>query len=206
MGFANVGKVWSPEEFRAYLETIEAPSWARAITLHHTGSPTLEDRPNGFLPSHLENMRHYYEEVEVHNAAGTLVKGKWSEGPHLFIDDDQCWGMTDLLTTGVHAGSFNSMAIGIEVLGNYNVENPISGRGRLCWNVAFEVSRALLDWMGLPVDSTTVLFHRDEPNAGKLCPGEKVNKGWVIEEIIKTAAGRYLPPMPPAMRSSAQPF
>ena len=48
MGFTNVGEVWTPDEFRDYLGTIDPPAWARAITLHHTGSPDLAARPDGF--------------------------------------------------------------------------------------------------------------------------------------------------------------
>ena len=97
MGFENVGKVWTPEEFREYLGTIDPPAWCRAITLHHTGIPTLDHRPDGFKPNHLENMRHYYAEEEVYSASGRLLKGKWSEGPHLFIDDADVTGWIDVL-------------------------------------------------------------------------------------------------------------
>jgi hypothetical protein len=195
MGFSNVGEVWTPDEFRDYLETIDPPAWARAITLHHTGSPDLAARPDGFSPQLVENMRHYYAETR-----------EWSSGPHLFIDDDQCWGMTALDEIGVHAGSFNSYAVGIEVLGYYDEgkDDPFNGRGGNCWDTAFQISAALLDWMGLAVDSSTVLFHRDEPNAGKTCPGTRVLKTWAIEKIIMVNAGRFLPPTPPMRRGGIQ--
>ncbi|MCA9712320.1 MAG: N-acetylmuramoyl-L-alanine amidase [Myxococcales bacterium] len=206
MGFTNVGEVWTPDEFRDYLGTIDPPAWARAITLHHTGSPDLAARPDGFSAQLVENMRHYYADTEVYNSAGTLVKGKWSAGPHLFIDDDQCWGMTALDEKGVHAGSFNAYAIGMEVLGYYDEgkDDPFAGRGGNCWDTAFKISAALLEWMGLAVDSSTVLFHRDEPNAGKTCPGTRVLKTWAIEKIIMVNAGKHLPPAPPMRRGGYQ--
>jgi hypothetical protein len=172
MGFENVGRVWSPSEFRQYLGTIQRPVWCRAITLHHTGVPSLAQRPRGFLPNHMTATQHYYQRTNG-----------WSAGPHLFIDDDQCWGMTDFRQTGVHARSFNRMAIGIEVLGNYNEESPNTGRGINCWNTAASASRALLDWLGLEANLQTVLFHRDDPRTTKTCPGSLVQKNWVIDLI-----------------------
>ena len=171
MGYENVGQVWSPAQLKTYLGTIQKPVWCRAITFHHTGVPSLEQRPRGFLPNHLTNLKSYYQGL------------KWSAGPHLFIDEDQCWGMCDFRRTGVHAKSFNRSAIGIEVLGNYDVEAPNTGRGQQCWQTATAAGRVLLDWLGLEASQITVKFHRDDPKTTKTCPGRKVDKNWVIDQI-----------------------
>ena len=118
MGYENVGKVWTPQSLKDYLATITKPSWCKAVTLHHTAAPSLAQRPNGLLAQHLNNLMHFYK----------IQKG-WSAGPHLFADEDQLWGMSDLRKPGVHAVSFNSMSIGIEVLGDYDTEYPKSGSG-----------------------------------------------------------------------------
>lgn len=172
MGFSNEGKVWTVSEFETYLGTVTKPSWADSICLHHTGVPSLTQRPSGLTGQHIKNIRHYYE----------TTKG-WSSAPHLFIDDDQCFGMCPLTEVGVHAKSFNSRSIGIEVLGNYNEEAPNNGRGLACWTIAFGVSRALLKWLDLKADATTVFFHRDDPKTSKECPGSKVEKSWVLENL-----------------------
>lgn len=65
-----------------YLATIKPPTWATSITLHHCGAPSLAQRSNGFSAQHLANLRHFYE-----------VNKGWSSAPHLFVDDDQLWGM-----------------------------------------------------------------------------------------------------------------
>lgn len=177
MGYENVGRVWTTPELRTYLETIEPPVWCTAITFHHTGIPSLQMRPQGLLEHHMRNTQHYYQ-----NELG------WSAGPHLFIDDDQCWGMCDFRRTGVHARSFNANAIGIEVLGNYNEEAPNSGRGLACWHTAFAAGRHLLRWLGLEANATTVRFHRDDPRTTKTCPGSKVEKSWVLENLQPPSA------------------
>jgi hypothetical protein len=169
MGFENVGLVWTPQSLKDYLGTIAKPGWCDAITLHHTASPSLAQRPNGLILQHLKNLRDFYRDE----------KG-WSAGPHLFVDEDQAWGMCDFRKKGVHAVSFNKRAIGIEVLGDYDSENPKSGRGLLCWETAAATTKVLLEWLGLPADKNTVLFHRDDPETSKSCPGTKVKKDWIL--------------------------
>ncbi|MFZ5450457.1 MAG: peptidoglycan recognition family protein [Thermodesulfobacteriota bacterium] len=176
MGFENVGRVWTKDSFTQYLSTIDQPEWCVAITLHHTGIPSLADRPNGFTVTHIENIRDYY------------IKIGWSAGPHLFIDEDQIFGMCDLRKKGIHAKSFNKMAIGIEVLGNYESEDPKNGRGLECWQTAAAAARSLLNWLDLEADEETILFHRDDPKTDKTCPGTKVTKDWVLELIAAPTA------------------
>ncbi|RYD74649.1 MAG: N-acetylmuramoyl-L-alanine amidase [Verrucomicrobiaceae bacterium] len=178
MGFENVGRVWTPQSLREHLTTLgPAPSWIKAICLHHTGAPSLAQRPRGLTAQHIENIASFYRRE----------KG-WSTAPHLFIDDDQIFGMCDLRRKGIHAASFNSKAIGIEVLGDYDVENPLSGRGLTCWTLAAQTTRVLLEWLKLEATEQTVLFHRDDPKTSKSCPGRKVTKEWVLRLIREASA------------------
>ena len=180
MGFENVGKFWTPSELEGYLATIQKPVWCKAITFHHTAVPSLEQRPKGWSEQHMKNLQSYYESEDPKNK-----KVAWSSGPHLFIDDDQAWGMCDFRQYGVHAVSFNGNALGIEVLGNYDVESPHEGRGLACWQTAAATGKVLLEWLGLPADQLHVWFHRDDPKTGKSCPGNKIDKFWVLELIQK---------------------
>lgn len=170
MSYANVGKVWTTESFDEYLNKIAAPLWANKICLHHTAAPSLAQRPKGLTIQHIINIRDYYK-----NNLG------WNRGPHLFIDEDQIFGMTPLAVKGIHAASFNSNAIGIEVLGDYDSENPLSGRGNECWETAAKTVNALAKWLDIPINTTTLLFHRDDPKTSKTCPGTKVKKDWFIK-------------------------
>ena len=91
MSFANVGKVWTVDSFREYLKGIKRPVYAKSITLHHTGAPSLGQRPRGFLIQHIHNIQSFYKSLG------------WNRGPHLFIDEDQFFGMTPLTVSGIHA-------------------------------------------------------------------------------------------------------
>ncbi len=176
MSYLNTGKVWSPAEFPKYLANQRKPEWARGVCLHHCSAPSLAQRPDGFKAQHLENLRGFYRDT----------KG-WSAGPHAFTDEDQIWGLTPFQEKGTHAVSFNRSHLGIEVLGDYDSENPLQGRGLACWQTTFAATKALLDWLGLPVNEQTVKFHRDDPKTSKTCPGTKVTKKWVLEQLLAVA-------------------
>ena len=171
MSYANVGKVWTAESFREYLTGIKKPVYAKSITLHHTGAPSLSQRKNGFIIQHIHNIRSFYESLG------------WNRGPHLFIDEDQIFGMTPLTVSGIHAVSFNKNSIGIEILGEYDTEDPTSGRGLECMKNAAAVVKILGEWLDIPLNENTVKFHRDDPKTKKSCPGKKVQKDWFLSLV-----------------------
>ncbi len=174
MSFSNVGKTWP-----AYIALARKPAWVRGVTLHHTGAPSLTQRPNGLTAQHIENISNYYKD-----------KG-WRSGPHFFVDDFNVWGMTPPSVKGTHARSFNGTHIGIEVLGDYDSEPYKSGRGLTAWkNCKRLVDAILLEW-GLGWDN--VNCHRDDPLTTKTCPG-KPTVAWL--RGLKLGAEPTTPPLP----------
>jgi hypothetical protein len=91
--------------------------------------------------------------------------------------------MCDFRSKGIHAVSFNSRSLGIEVLGDYDIEDPDSGRGKACWTNTAETVRVLLNWLGLKKNKSTILFHRDDPKTTKSCPGKRIDKQWFLDLI-----------------------
>lgn len=166
MSYALTGQNWTPRDFAAYLAGLKRPAWVRGITLHHTAAPSLAQRPRGLTEQHMRNLADYYR-----NDLG------WKAGPHLFIDELLIHGLTPLDERGTHARSFNATHLGIEVLGDYDAESPLTGRGLQCWTTAAGAVRALLNWLGLP--NWAVNFHRDDPRTTKTCPGKLVTMEWV---------------------------
>jgi hypothetical protein len=171
MSFANCGKVWSPETLAEYLKTVQKPTWCNAICLHHTAAPSLTQRPNGFLIQHIRNIESFYKE-----------KG-WKSGPHFFTDENEIFGMTPPDIKGIHAVSFNSRAIGIEVLGDYDTEFNDRGRGLECWKTTAKAVKILAEWLNIPINAGTILFHNEDPKTSKTCPGVKVKKQWILDLI-----------------------
>jgi hypothetical protein len=173
MGFSLCGLSWDAEEFRDYASSINL-DWASSVTIHHTSYPDLKMRPNGWKIKHLENLRHYYQSVLG-----------WSAGPHLFTDSKKCFGLSSLQERGVHAVSYNKDSIGIEMLGNYDDEDPKSGRGLDVINLTAKTVAILLEKMDTRATTETIKFHRDDPNTFKTCPGNLLEKKWFVDLVKK---------------------
>jgi hypothetical protein len=186
MGFELVGESWTAEEFAEYLSECAIDlDWAEGVCMHHTASPNLAQRPNGFTAQHIRNIADYYQ-----NHLG------WGAGPHLFVDDHCIWGMSSLQRPGVHARSYNAAHIGIEVLGNYDTESPFEGRGAQAWRNAALAVNALDARMNYQAE---VVFHRDDPRTNKSCPGNNIpNVSWFVELCESLNDGQWS--TAPAMR------
>ena len=189
MGYQLVGRVWTPEGFAIYLDSLGSLDWATSVTIHHTGAPNLKQRPKGWTLQHMVNLRSFYRD-----------QLGWSRGPHLFTDEDQIFGMSSLKSRGVHAKSFNRTSFGIEALGEYDSEDPKSGRGLEVMKTTAIAARLLLAKIGKTPNTRTIKFHRDDPKTSKTCPGKKVDKAWFID----LAKGATTEPPKPKKREIPQ--
>ncbi len=166
-----VGTSFSPQDFDAYCRSLAWSNWRpRFIALHNTAVPSLAQRPAGLTREHILNLERYYRDE----------KG-WSAGPHLFVDDKQIWVFTPLTTSGVHSPSWNSTALGIEMLGDYEREAFNSGRGQKVRQNAVAAMASLSAVLGL--DATSMRLHREDPATTHACPGKNVKKLEVIQEV-----------------------
>lgn len=175
-----IGRALSPAEFRDYLGTFEFADWRPScVVVHHTAAPCLATRPKGILQEHIANLKAFYED-----------KG-WGSGPHLFVDEDQIWLFSPLTRRGTHAVAFNRTGVGIEMLGDYDTEDPWSGRGLQVLTTAATAAVFLLRKMGAArFGDGEVKFHRDDPNTSKTCPGDKISKHQFIA-LMGECAARY---------------
>jgi hypothetical protein len=168
-----VAQNFTPDEFRQYVTGLTFDEWVPTfITLHHTAEPSLADRPNGFNERSMRALESFYRDEQG-----------WSAGPHLFVDDQSAgiWVFTPLTTPGVHAKSFNSHSLGLEMLGNYDAEDFDSGRGLAVQQNAVAAIAILSKALG--IDPETMMCHRDEPSTVKTCPGGNVDKGTFIQAV-----------------------
>lgn len=158
------GRAYSPDDFKTYVNGTVWINWKPSlIVIHHTAVPSLVQRPNGFTYQHMLNLKDYYKGL-----------GWGDKGPHLFGDDDEIFTYQPLTKTGIHAKSFNSNGIGIELLGNYDSEDPWSGRGLSVLTTGAKAVKALMTKLGLTKSS--IRYHRDDPLTSKTCPGTKIGK------------------------------
>lgn len=166
-----IGKAFALAEFQSYVDRLELGTWQPSlVVIHHTAAPSLAMRPVGWQPQHMANLKYHYE----HNVKGA----PWSAGPHIFTDEEKVWIFSPLEKRGVHAVSFNALGWGIEMLGDYDAEDPWSGRGLNVMTLTAHATAILLQKIGR--DAAAIRFHRDDPKTTKSCPGRKVNKARFI--------------------------
>ena len=183
-----VNRHFTPEEFDAYCKTLQWTSWRPSfVVLHNTEDPSLKQCPNGLEEKNIKGLVSYYRD--------TL---KWHAGPHLFVDDRQIWAFTPLTVPGVHSPSWNEVAWGVEMLGNYEVEAFDSGRGAKVRQNAIATLATLHAVLGIDVHD--LKLHKEDKNTThKKCPGKHVHKAEVIQavdELIKSRHGGQQSPQP----------
>ena len=166
-----VGLKYSAAEFDSYCHGLSWPSWRpQFLALHNTAIPNLAQRPNGFSKTHIDNLVSFYRDQK-----------HWSAGPHLFIDDHQIWVFTPLTVSGVHSPSWNKLALGIEMLGDYATDKFDSGRGAKVRDNAVSAAATLCAVLGL--DPESIKLHKEDPATTHDCPGKNVDKAKFIGRV-----------------------
>lgn len=166
-----VGQSFSASAFSEYCHALNWNSWRPSfIVVHNTGVPNLAQRPNGFTRQHIDALVGYYRD-----------QNHWSAGPHLFIDDHQIWVFTPLTTPGVHSPSWNAVALGIEMLGDYSIDSFDSGRGKAVQANAVSAIATLCEVLGF--DPGTLRLHKEDKKTTHVCPGKNVAKQRLIDAV-----------------------
>jgi hypothetical protein len=174
-----VGLSFTPDEFDTYCHGLRWNAWRPSfIVLHNTAIPSLAQRPQGFTRTHIANLETFYRDTN-----------KWSAGPHLFIDDKQIWVFTRLTVSGVHSPSWNKFALGVEMLGDYEREAFDKGRGLKVRNNTVAALASLSAVLG--IDPQTMRLHREDTLTTHACPGARVAKNVVIQEVQDLIVARH---------------
>lgn len=173
-----VGLAFSQEEFDRYCKGLNWSAWRPTfIAVHNTAVPSLAQRPNGFTMQHIRNLERYYRGMG------------WRAGPHLFVDDKQIWVFTPLTTTGRHSPGWNNIAIGVEMLGDYETEAFNAGRGLTVRRNAVSAVASISRRLGL--DPGTIRLHKEDPATTHDCPGKNVKKAEFIGDVRAKIASYY---------------
>ena len=175
-----VGLGFEPAAFDIYCKQLTWMNWRPSfVVVHNTSTPDLAMRPKGFTHQHMLNLVSYYRDQQG-----------WSAGPHLFVDDHQIWVFTPLTTTGRHSPSWNSVALGVEMLGNFQTDDFNSGRGAVVRQNAVCAVTSICGALGL--SPATTRFHKEDPmTTHKDCPGKNCSKSGFIQDVQKALLAHY---------------
>ena len=181
--FPIVGRAFDPAAFADYAAHVPLESWRPdLVVLHNTAVPSLAQRPRGLTAANLQDLAHYYGEVQG-----------WRGGPHLFVDQTSIWVLNPLDRRGVHSPSWNARGWGVEMLGDYDAEPFDAGDGLRVRRNAVAALAALFRRLGVPPDDAHFRLHREDPKTTHACPGANVRKESVRLEV---QALLRLPPPP----------
>ncbi|MGH6787693.1 MAG: N-acetylmuramoyl-L-alanine amidase [Novosphingobium sp.] len=165
-----IGLSFDAEGFDTYCKSLTWSNWRPSfVAIHNTAIPNLAGRPNGFTKQHIRNLEGYYQGLG------------WKAGPHLFIDDKQIWVFTPLTTTGRHSPSWNNIALGFEMLGDYASDKFASGRGLAVRKNAVAATATICRRLGL--DPQGIRLHKEDPATDHDCPGKNVKKKEFIADV-----------------------
>lgn len=174
-----VGLGFDPVSFDIYCKSLTWTSWRPSfIVVHNTAIPDLAMRPKGFTRQHMQNFVTYYRDQQG-----------WSAGPHLFIDDHLIWVFTPLTTTGRHSPSWNQVAIGLEMLGDFDKERFDAGRGALVRKNAVCAIATLCGALG--IDPGTTRLHKEDKKTTHKCPGTKVSRTQLVADVQTVLDNHY---------------
>lgn len=173
------GRGLSIDEFKKHVDGLNFVWKPSGIAVHNTGNPSLNPLKNhgSWHGSSIPPQRRVNEGlVSYYKSQG------WSAGPHLFIDDEKIWLFTPLNTPGVHSPSWNGTKIGIEMVGDYEIEAFDSGPGAKVRDNTVAALAILHAKLGL--DPDTIKLHREDPRTTHACPGKNVDKEKLIQRVI----------------------
>lgn len=176
MAWPAIKRPFTQDEFREYVETLSWLRWRPSkLVWHNTAAPSLAqwivagnaDRAQGLVPgtTRINNLEHYFRD-----------QNKWSGCPHLFVANDVIWEMNPLTAPGVHSPSFNTTAIGIEMIGDFDREDDDSGDGLSVKQNTIFATAILCSALGLEPSVNTIYLHKQDPRTTHDCPGSNIAK------------------------------
>lgn len=177
MAWPAIGKFRTPEEFRAYVETVDFSQWKPiGIVIHNTAEPNLRRWHEVPRERWMRNLESYYKGLG------------WNGGPHLFVDDgDDGIGEFNVINKrGTHSPSFNAQWIGIEHVGDYAKEDDDAGPGLRVKNNGIAAMAILCAKLGID-PLTHIKLHKEDPRTDHDCPGKDMaeDKAGTIQAVIE---------------------
>jgi hypothetical protein len=190
MAWPAVKQEFTQEHFRRYVAGLSWPAWRPSkIVWHNTAAPSLaqwmksaaEDRAKGLVPgiTRIRNLERYFRD-----------QNGWSGCPHLFIANDFTWVMNPLTAAGVHSPSFNTTAIGIEMVGDFDREDDDAGEGLKVKQNTIFATAVLCSALGLD-PASAIYLHKQDPRTTHDCPGKDIasDKFQMIAEVVDLMSG-----------------
>lgn len=202
MSFPIDGKPYSHDELIAHINSLDFSAWKhkdgspgklKFVVVHNTSNPTkrlwLSWTPEK-RQQYILNMQGYYGGMG------------WAGGPHYFVTptvDPVAFGFNRPLVDGTHASCFNTGSLGIETVGEFDVEDfDAVTQGNLVLLLAMIHIKAGLTPAPYLYGQHGLHFHVECKADDHDCPGRNVHKPDLVAAVqAKMIELGAAPPAPP---------
>lgn len=176
-----VKKLFSPPQFEEFVHKLAYPKTPASfgwqpkpefIVVHNTAEPSLAQWAKLGGLQRIKNLESYYKNDQ-----------KWSGGPHLFVAPEGIWLFNALEYPGVHSPSWNRVAFGVEMVGDYDTEDFNAQSGASATVRAYSVQALAVLSAKFSFDSTSLRLHKEDPKTTHECPGKTVHKGDLVQAV-----------------------
>lgn len=165
-------KVISTQELIDYCKTFEWKRTIKQLHIHHTWKPDHSDYNGHNGPELQQNMKAYH----------VNTKGWQDIAQHLTLLPDGQWVIgRDFNKIPASIEGWNTGAFCIEMIGNFDTGHDKFEGAQA--DAAYEFCQFFVRHMRLTIDD--LKFHRDNPDAGKTCPGSGIVKEDFCNKVIK---------------------
>lgn len=179
-----VKKAFDLYQLKDYMDGLTFDWKPSLIVWHNTALPTIQqweksyqqDLSNGLEPgiTRINSLENYFKGMG------------WSAGPHAFAYKDKVWAFTPFNKKGVHSPSWNGIAIGIEMIADFDKEDDEHGIGLQIKNNTIALTAMLCEKLGLN-PQTAIKLHKEDPKTTHDCPGHNiaVDKDEMIDSVLE---------------------
>ena len=179
------------EGFRAYLLG-QSGRHPKATVLHHCYRPNAQQYRgkvtiDGIQRTHIAGAFPSGIAANCYTGPdGAIYNGRplsWQNWAHAYVERAwaDCYAPAQIVAGGDRAW-FNTWGFGVETVGDFDVEDPVTSRAMA---TSLDVLALVHRLYTIPVERC--FLHRDVAN--KVCPGKRVSREWVHSQLRARLAG-----------------
>ena len=184
MSWPAVKKAFTLPQLKEYIDSLVFNWKPSLIVWHNTALPTIQQWEKSYQQDLLNHLEPGITRI---NSLENYFKGMgWSAGPHAFVYKDKVWAFTPFNKKGVHSPSWNGIAIGIEMIADFDKEDDEHGIGLQIKNNTIALTAMLCEKLGLN-PQTAIKLHKEDPKTTHDCPGHNiaVDKQLMIDSVLE---------------------
>lgn len=183
----TIKKAFSITDLKIYINNLDFSNWKPSLIVwHNTGLPTIQQWEKSYQ-SDISKSINPPGSTRINNLESYFRDNQhWSAGPHFFVYKDKVWAFTPANKKGVHSPSWNGISIGIEMVGDFAIEDDESGIGLQIKNNTIALTAILCEKLGLNPE-VAIKLHKEDKATTHDCPGKHIaeDKFKMVQSVLE---------------------